>query len=221
MISPSAQYMFCHSGMSGDEFCRNLVRAIPTYLNEGGFCHLVCNWPHVEGKNWKDFAGTWFQDLGCDVLVYGGGTQSAKEYAMTWLRETEPLDDDTVADRFAGWMDYLGGRQIETISYGVVSMRRTSSKSNWIHLEDSPDGFQGPCGPEIHARFSSLGLRQPGHPPPRTVERSLPQSRESAHSADLPARERRDDRRVDHVGVAVGLARVSPLRLPRLPNLSC
>jgi hypothetical protein len=155
VISPSAQYMFCHSGMSGDEFCRNLIRAIPNYLNEGGFCHLVCNWPHREGEEWKEVAGEWFQDLGCDALVYGGGSQSAREYAMTWLRETEPVDDDTVADRFAGWMDYLGSRQIDTVSYGVVSLRRTASESNWIHLEDSPEGFQGPCGPEIQARFQA------------------------------------------------------------------
>lgn len=153
VISPTARYLFCHSGQAGDEFCRTIIRQVPARLKEGGFCSLVCNWPHSEGQAWIDVARPWFEGLGCDVLVFGVFTQSAEDYITTWMKDTESDDEADWLRRYTAWMEYFGDREIAAITYGVVIMRRAGGRPNWVELEKTENGFQSPCGTEVLNRF--------------------------------------------------------------------
>src|SRR5205085_6697223 len=130
VISPrreGGRYLFCDSGMDGDEICRRVVREAPRFLNEGGYCQLLCNWAHLSGQDWKDRLASWFQGSGCDAWVICCETRDAASYASTWLQQTEkPASGEPgrLMELFDQWMDYYRQRGIEAVSAGAITMRR-------------------------------------------------------------------------------------------------
>jgi methylase of polypeptide subunit release factors len=155
VIGPRARYLFCDSGVRGDEFCRRLIRLVPSFLEEGGFCHLLCNWTHRAGADWREGLAGWFDGTGCDVLVLGGETEDASSYAMTWIKDTEPGGPERFAEHYDRWMNYLEGEGIEAVSYGVIALRRAGGRPNWVSLEETPEKLAGPCGDRVLARFEA------------------------------------------------------------------
>jgi len=147
VISPHARFMFCDSGMRGDEFCRQIVQQVPQFLEDGGYAQLVCNWTHGATQNWQEGLTHWFDDTGCDVLVLGGSTEAASNYASNWIRDTDPdSSEQHFTDAYNEWMDYYAREGIETISHGVITMRRADGKANWLRLDDAPPQMPGPIG---------------------------------------------------------------------------
>jgi hypothetical protein len=140
VISPTARYVFRDSGMRGDQFCRQIIRQTPSFLEEGGFSQMICNWPLSAGQSWEEGLAGWFDDIGCDVIVWGNVRQDASEYARTWIQDTEVQRDDEVRDLYERWMDYLERERIESVHLGLVSMRRTNGRPNWVHY-DVPHDF--------------------------------------------------------------------------------
>ncbi|MCP5420752.1 MAG: class I SAM-dependent methyltransferase [Gammaproteobacteria bacterium] len=154
MISPYAKFMFCESGMRGDQFCRQIVRQAPDYLEEGGFMQLICNWAHGAKQTWREGLADWFTDIGCDVLVVGGGTEDASSYATSWIGTTESESETRFKEIYDEWMDYYQREGIEAVSYGVITLRRASGKANWQCLEEVSQ-MAGSCGDAIARFFQS------------------------------------------------------------------
>jgi methylase of polypeptide subunit release factors len=155
VISPHARFMFCDSGMRGDQFCRQIVQQVPAFLEEGGHAQIVCNWTHGATQSWQEGLAHWFDGTGCDVLVLGGNTEAASSYAGTWIRDTDPGSEQHVIDAYNEWMDYYAQEGIEAISHGVITMRRASGKANWVRLDDAPPQITGPSGEAIIHSFQA------------------------------------------------------------------
>jgi methylase of polypeptide subunit release factors len=153
VIAPRARYLFRDSGTRGDEFCRRLVRLAPPLLEGGGFCQLLGNWAHRSGQSWQDALAGWFDGTGCDVLVFGGETQSASAYATSWIQDTESGGPEQFAEHYDRWMAFFDKEGIEAVSYGILTLRRRGGGRNWVCLEQSPDQFGGPCGDHVLRRF--------------------------------------------------------------------
>jgi methylase of polypeptide subunit release factors len=158
VISPTSRFVYRDSGLRGDEFCRRLVRDAAELLDEGGFLQMICNWPHVAGRTWRDCVAEWFGGTGCDAMVWGGDTQDAAAYAKTWINDTETSDVETVHRLYEQWMRYFADERIEAVSYGVVMMRRSSQRPNWIAIDDRPEAFADPCGDACLASFEREDL---------------------------------------------------------------
>ena len=154
VISPTKRFEFRDAGMRGDEFCKRLIREIPSYLTPGGFCQLKCNIAHRRGEDWKKSLQGWFQGLGCDVVVWLERVEDASEYAMTWIVGTESHDLDKVPDIYQQWMDYYDEEKIEAVSYLLVTMRYNDSSRNWTHIADVPRKITAPCGEELLKTFA-------------------------------------------------------------------
>src|SRR5439155_8944067 len=77
VIAPTFRYLFSDSGIRGDEFCRDLVRRVPAFLEDEGYCQLMANWGHRAGQSSEDALADWFEGTACDVLVVGGKTEDA------------------------------------------------------------------------------------------------------------------------------------------------
>jgi hypothetical protein len=153
VISPGLDYLYRDSAMRGDRICRKIVREAPDYLNEGGYCQLLCNWVESPGGDWAENIKQWFEGTGCDVWVIRTETRDAEAYASKWIRHTE-LDRARDADRlFEQWMEYYEEQGIEAISHGLIAMRRSSGRSNWFRAEDGPEKLIGPCGDLIERGF--------------------------------------------------------------------
>jgi methylase of polypeptide subunit release factors len=154
VIGPTRRYLFRDSGGAGDEFCRALIRAVPTLLEPDGYCQLMCNFPHEEGRPWPGGLAEWFDGLGCDVLVWVQRTEKISDYAMTWIISTESRDVEKVPRLYDEWMNYFEERRIEAVSYVLVTMRRREDGRGWTDIDDTTRQIVGPCGDQVKRCFA-------------------------------------------------------------------
>jgi methylase of polypeptide subunit release factors len=153
VISPGMRYIYRDSGMEGDQICQKIVRQAPGFLEEGGFCQILCNWAEYRGQDWDERLAAWFDGSGCDAWVIRSETRDAATYASTWIQHTERQAPERYAERFAEWMAYYERQGIEAISAGLIFMRRSPGRGNWFCAEDVPEKITGPCGDSIVLGF--------------------------------------------------------------------
>ncbi len=154
VISPESRYIYRDGGMDGDEICQKIIRQVPQFLYEGGFCQILCNWAEKKGLDWKDRLRVWFESTGCDVWVLRSEFRDAATYATTWIRHTEKDNSDqSFPQRFKTWMAYYEKLGIESFGAGLITMRKSINQPNWFYADDSPDKMLGPCGDDIVKRF--------------------------------------------------------------------
>lgn len=153
VISPEMRYVYRDSGMEADQVCEMIVRQVPQFLEEGGYCQMLCNWVHPAGQDWRERLAGWFTGTGCDAWVIGYETQEPDTYASTWIRHTERAERDQFGERFEKWMAYYKQQGIEAISDGLISMRRASGRANWYRFDDAPQKTTAPCGDHIVRHF--------------------------------------------------------------------
>jgi SAM-dependent methyltransferase len=153
VISPERRYIYRDSGMGNDEVVRMIVRRVPMFLRENGFCQILCNWAHVGGENWQDRLAAWFEDTGCDAWVMRTDTLDAAAYACKWIRHTERDTSENFNERFQRWTAYYRERNIEAVSGGVITLRRRSAASNWFRADDGPEKMLGPAGESVLLGF--------------------------------------------------------------------
>ena len=154
VISPENRFVYRDGGMDADSVTRRIVKEAPNFLNDGGFCQILCNWAELSGEDWRKRLETWFTDTGCDAWVMRSESLTGATYASTWIRHTELFDSETdFPRRFSKWMAYYEKLGIESIGMGLITMRRAASKENWFRADDSPEKMLGPCGESVATGF--------------------------------------------------------------------
>jgi SAM-dependent methyltransferase len=153
VISPASRYLYRDSGMHGDQFCQKIVREVPSFLREGGYCQILCNWAHYTSQGWQERLAGWFEGSGCDAWVMRSETRDASTYATVWIRGTEEDNPDRFAKLYEEWMAYYEREGIEAMSAGLITMRQRSGHTNWVCTDDAPEKMLGPCGEAIVRRF--------------------------------------------------------------------
>ncbi len=153
VLSPERSYIYRDSGMHGDSITQSIVRQVPSFLREGGYCQILCNWAHVAGQDWRDRLGSWFEGTGCDAWILRTDTLDAAAYAAKWIRHTERDAAERFQQRFDAWMDYYREAQIEAVSGGAITLRRRAAVRNWFSTEDGPEKMLGPAGDAILRTF--------------------------------------------------------------------
>ncbi len=155
VISPESRYIYRDSPIAGDGVCRRIVREAPDYLNEGGFCQILCNWAELSGQDWRERLRGWFEGCGCDVWVMRNQSRDVANYAANWIRHTEKLETENMEARFGEWLGYYENQQIERVGGGVINMRRRSGGHNWFHADDGVETMFGPGGEYILTGFAA------------------------------------------------------------------
>ena len=152
-ITPARRYLYRDSGLPADGFCQRLIQEAPRFLEEGGFCQVVCDWVHPAGQDYKERLAGWFEGSGCDAWIWRMATQEVADYAHMWIRDTERPTARTAARVYEEWMSYYRREGIEAVSSGVIVLRRRSAGGNWIRFDDLPDGTTGPIGGAVASSF--------------------------------------------------------------------
>jgi hypothetical protein len=155
VISPATGYIYRDSGLAGDEITQRILREVPDFLEEGGFCHVLCNWAHFRGQDWRERLAAWFEGTGCDTYVLRSESSDAATYAATWIRHTEGDDPERHRRLFAEWMAYYGRLGIEGMGAGMIAVRRRAGR-NWLRFEEAPEKMIGPCGDALLRIFGNL-----------------------------------------------------------------
>ena len=152
-ITPKTDYMFCENPMELDQLCRRLVREAPTYLNEGGYMQMLCEWAQIKGQAWEDRVAEWLEGIGCDAWVMKGLTQNPEEYAQHRIRETtQHAGRDS--ELYEGYMDYYRDRGVEAIHDGMIVIRRRNGH-NWMRIEEVPKTPNGDLGELVLSTFAA------------------------------------------------------------------
>ena len=153
VVSPESRYIYRDSGLGGDEVVRSIVRQVPAYLTEGGFCQMLCNWAHVAGQDWRERLAGWFAGSECDAWVMRTDTLDAPAYAVKWIRHTERDDPEAFQRRFDQWVAYYERQRIEAVSGGVITLRRRTAAANWVCTDEGPEKMLGSAGESVALLF--------------------------------------------------------------------
>lgn len=153
VITPSGGYMYRDSGMRLDDFAHQIIKQAPHHLNDGGYCQLLFQWVEVEGQDWRDRLGAWFDASGCDVWVMKNESLSPDAYAEKWIADTEPRPAVGVARLFEQWMEFYEAERITAIHSGAVAMRLRDG-NKWLRMDDGPERARSPFGEAVLKAFA-------------------------------------------------------------------
>jgi hypothetical protein len=162
VISPSRRYLFRDSELPVDELSRSIVRSAPAHLTPGGHLQVLASWAHIKGEDWRDRLAGWFDDLGCDALVYEREALDPAAHAASWLRQTEAPEQWQA--EYDQWLEYDEMHHIEAIGFGLIAMRKRVVGKPWVRVEEAPQDFAMPCGDYLGAAFELADFleAQPG-----------------------------------------------------------
>jgi len=135
VMSPDAKYLYRDSGMRADSLCRQLVRDLPDYLEEGGFATILISWALQTGQDWSEPLRGWVDGLGCDVWLLHYLTDDPLTQAAKWNRPASPADLAGYGAALDRWTGYYIKEGIEEIAFGAVIMRRRSGAQNWLRTD--------------------------------------------------------------------------------------
>ncbi len=150
VMSPDSTFLYRDSGMPVDSLCRQLVRDMPAYLEEGGFGHILISWALKKDQEWSQPLRRWLQGLPCDAWLLHYLTDDPLTQAAKWNRPGMDLDLADYGAALDRWTDYYDREGIEEIAFGAVIMRRRSGGSNWVRADSIKGG---------HGSSSALVLR--------------------------------------------------------------
>ena len=81
------------------------------------------------------------------------GTEDASSYAITWIRQTEADYLNRLPQLYDTWMDYYEREGIEAVTYGLITMRRSSGRANWVRFMKVAIGSGAPGGDHVLRLF--------------------------------------------------------------------
>lgn len=151
VIGPKVLYTHTTAGQPSDRFCETIVRSAPEYLAENGYAQIVCNWAQIGNETSQEHVGHWFELSGCDAWVLHSHTESAWDYARARAEENAP-DPGSVNSLYDEWMACFERETITAVNFGVITLRRRSTRSNWVRYDELP-GVNGACGKSIELGF--------------------------------------------------------------------
>jgi SAM-dependent methyltransferase len=143
------------SGLPGDQVVRRLVVQAPAHLSEGGWCHLLANWLHVEGQDWADRVASWLAEVApadtrCDAWVVQREVADPASYVELWLKDAGHHGAPDYRDRYDAWLGWLEAQRVTGIGFGWISLHRTGGEPV-VRIEDWPYDVEQPLGPEVAA----------------------------------------------------------------------
>lgn len=151
VVSPKARYTYRDAGLDGDEVCRRLVHDLPTVLAPEGIAVLLVNWLHVAGEDGDARVRSWFDGTGCDGWVVQRELAAPEDYVTAWLRDT---DEGGRFDRlYDEWLDWFESRRVDAVAFGVVAMRRRTTGSTAVIVDDVQQAVAPAWGEQVVEHF--------------------------------------------------------------------
>ncbi|MBO3088359.1 DUF7059 domain-containing protein [Cellulomonas dongxiuzhuiae] len=151
-------YDYRDGGRAGDDLVRDLVTDVGSVLAPGGVAQLLANWEVRDGEEWHERIGAWVDASGLDAWVVLRDQQDPAQYAETWIRDggTTPADRATWTARYGAWLDDLASRDVASVGFGVVTLRRpVAGAATLRRLESQTGPVRQPLGPVISAALAA------------------------------------------------------------------
>ncbi|UZN02419.1 methyltransferase [Cellulomonas sp. S1-8] len=151
-------YDYRDGGRAGDDLVRDLVTGVGAVLAPGGVAQLLANWEVRAGEEWHERIGAWVDASGLDAWVVQRDEQDPAQYAETWIRDggTTPADRDAWSTRYGAWLDDLASRDVASVGFGIVTLRRpVAGVPTLRRLESQTGPVRQPLGPVLAAALAA------------------------------------------------------------------
>lgn len=146
-------YLYRDSGIPGDGASRRLLRDVPAYLADGGWCQLLANWVHTAGEPWQDRIAGWLDGTGCDAWVWQREVQDPGEYVSMWLRDGGEEGSPAYEAKYGRWLDWLAGHEVAAVGFGIVTLHNSGRTDPVVRIEEVRHRVEQPTGPHIATWF--------------------------------------------------------------------
>lgn len=146
VIGPSGRYTYRESGLPGDEVCRALVARAPGHLAPDGWCHLLGNWLHVRGEDWRDRVGGWLTGTGCDGWVVQRDVQDPAEYVELWLRDSVEAGTPRYRELYEDWLAWFTAHDVTGIGFGWITLHAAGTLDPVVRVEELTHPVEEPVG---------------------------------------------------------------------------
>ncbi len=170
VISPATgeQLVYRDSGLPGDRVVEHIVRAVPSFLTEGGTAQVLANWVIRDDQAWDERLSQWIE--GCDAWVVQREVADLPTYVELWLKDEGVHGGPDYQRRYDTWLSWFEEQGAQAVGFGWINLRRTDSEPT-LRLEEWTYDVEQPIGPEVTDLFDrTAGLR-------RTSDTELEQSR--------------------------------------------
>jgi methylase of polypeptide subunit release factors len=147
VVSPANELTYRDGGLAGDELSREAVVGAARHLRDGGFASVLCSWVTEAGPR------RWLEASGCDAWVLELTTDSPVTYAVRW-NSSPGRRDAVVAEAAEPWVADYRARGIESISTGVVVLRKRAG-TNWIRFDELTLAPRGEAGAHVERVFAA------------------------------------------------------------------
>nr|BFE84874.1 class I SAM-dependent methyltransferase [Planobispora longispora] len=156
VISPEGRFAYRESGFEADGFCRDLVRRAPRFLAPGGTCHLLANWLHVAGEDWRDRVGGWLAESGCDGWVVQRDVQDPAEYVELWLRDAAEQGTARYEQLYDDWLGWFEAAGVTGIGFGWITLHDSGSLDPVVRVEEYGRRVELPVGGYVDEVLGSI-----------------------------------------------------------------
>jgi len=131
VLNPDNTYVYRDMSQGGDTAIRHTVEQMPSYLNEGGYAHMMLNWVHRADQPWWQPIEAWTQRRNADAWIMYSRSQTPEEYAENWIMLSEQATPNEYAQTKERWLKWYQAQRIERIGLGLLTFRRRTSDTNW------------------------------------------------------------------------------------------
>jgi methylase of polypeptide subunit release factors len=159
VVSPDREFLYRDGDLSADAVTQHLLREAPAHLEEGGFAHVMGNWAHGRDDDWRSPPEAWLAGSGCDALLLSYASVDPVVYAAQWNLLLLAEGRERYLSAVDRWLDYYRRERIETITEGMVVLRRRAGGRNWVRAIEVPGGPTGAAGDQVLRLFEARDRR--------------------------------------------------------------
>ncbi|MDR7329497.1 Release factor glutamine methyltransferase [Corynebacterium guangdongense] len=152
---PEVGHVYRDSGLNLDGASELVVSSAPGYLVEGGTAHLLAAWIHPTDGSWRQRLASWIPERGVDAWILQRDLADPQLYVGTWLKD-ESLDPRSLesAARAEAWLNHFAEHDVAGIGFGFVALRNIGDRPSEVVIEEIPQHFDDPLGPEVEEYFA-------------------------------------------------------------------
>lgn len=172
VMSPATEYVYRDNPIALDGFCRQILQAVPGYLNEGGMCQVICEWVEIEGQPWISRLAEWFDGTGCDVWILEANRQLPSSYAREWVRETAHESEESEETRFRQWNQNFIDGNVAAVCGGLIFLRRRRGE-NWIRSSQLARAVDRSVSDAVVSGFAARDFLQENQDDARLLEQKV------------------------------------------------
>jgi methylase of polypeptide subunit release factors len=155
IVSPDRALLFRDAE---PEISRRVVEGAADRVRDGGFAHVLGQWPLASGEEWDEQPRAWVANRGCDAwLLRVAPDQDPVDYSASWNRYPGDLNDADFEHRLERWVTYFADTGIAAVASGLVILRRREGR-NWTRSDVLHDWPSEPAGEHVSRVFDGQTL---------------------------------------------------------------